>query len=148
MKTLLENRKAYFDYEILESFEAGIELLGHEVKSIKSGRGIFDGSYISIKDNELWLINFSLPPYQVNNTSKDYEERRPRRLLVGKKDIEYIVKKEKQSGLTIMPISMYNKKNLVKVQIAIVRGKKSFDKRHTIKKRDTERDVKRELKDR
>lgn len=148
MAVFIENRKAKFDYEILESFEAGIELFGFEVKAIKSHKGVFDGSHISIRNNEAWLLNFSLPPYQVDNTPKDYSEKRPRRLLLKKKDIQYLLQKEQSNGLTIIPISMYNKRNIIKVQIAIVRGKKVYDKRHTIKKRDTERDIKRELKDR
>ncbi len=148
MATLAENRKARFDYEILESLEAGIKLLGFEVKALKSHRGIFEGSHISIREGEAWLLNFAIPPYQIENTPKDYEERRKRKLLLNKKEIAYLATKEEERGLTIIPISMYNKGNLVKVQIAIVRGKKTFDKRESIKKRDVDRDLRRDLRDR
>ncbi len=148
MTTLIENRKARFDYEILEAFEAGIKLSGFEVKAVKAHRGLFDGAHVTIRGGEALLMNLAIPPYQVNNTPKDYNERRMRKLLMSKKQIAYLADKEGEKGLTIVPIMMYNKGNLVKVEIAIVRGKKTFDKRESIKKRDTDRDVRRELKDR
>jgi len=142
---LIRNKKASFDYEILEKLEAGIELLGFEVKSLKSGRGTLDGAHITARGGEVFVINMDIPPYQPKNTPKDYDERRNRRLLLTKKEIEELGKWEKQKGLTIVPISVYNKGRKLKVEIALVRGKKQFDKRQSIKKRDTERELARGL---
>lgn len=148
MTTLVENRAARFEYEILETFEAGIQLLGFETKALKAHRGQFDGSYVTIKNGIALLINFGIPPYQMNNTPKDYTDRRPRTLLLHKKEIEYLAQQELTKGLTIVPISMYNSNNLIKVRLAIVKGKKKYDKRESIKKHDVDMDLKRELRDR
>jgi SsrA-binding protein len=143
---LIRNRKAYFNYEILEKIEAGIELLGFEVKSLKKGQGSLEGSHITVRGGEVFVVNMQIPPYQPANTPKDYDPIRNRRLLVTKKEIERLSKEESQKGLTIVPISVYNKGRRVKIEIAIVRGKKKYDKRETIKKRDTEREIRRTLK--
>ncbi|MEK7635183.1 MAG: SsrA-binding protein SmpB [Patescibacteria group bacterium] len=143
---LIQNKKAYFNYEILEKIEAGIELLGFEVKSLKKGQGTLEGSHITIRGNEAFVINMQIPPYQPANTPKDYDPTRNRRLLVTKKEIERLLKEESTKGLTIVPLSVYNKGKKLKLEIAIVRGKKKFDKRETIKKRDTDREIRRELK--
>lgn len=147
MPTLIDNRKAHFNYEILEKFEAGIELLGFEVKSIKKGQGSLDGAYVIVRGGEAFVVNFFVPPYQENNTPKDYEPRRNRRLILGKKEIVRLADVEGE-GLTIVPISIYNKGPLVKVSVAIVKGKRKYDKRESIKKRETERTVRREFSDR
>jgi SsrA-binding protein len=144
---LIQNRKAHFDYEILEKFEAGIELLGFEVKSLKAGQGSLEGSHIIVRGNEAFMTNMTIPPYQPKNTPADYEPARNRKLLITKKEIEELKKVESQKGLTIVPLSVYNKGKKLKVEIAVVRGKKKYDKRETIKKRDTERDIRRTLKD-
>lgn len=148
MTTLVENNKARFDYEILEKFEAGIELLGQEVKSLKAKQGSLDGAYVIIRGGEAYIVNLFIPPYQEKNTPKDYEPRRNRRLLLTKDEIIKLVDSETGNGLTIVPISIYNKSRFVKVSVAIVRGKKKFDKRESIKKRETDRTVRREFRDR
>jgi len=148
MPTLLDNKKVHFNYEILERFQAGLEVVGHEVKALRKKMGGLDGSYVTIRGGEAYLINSFIPPYQVNNTDPLYEPRRNRRLLLTKKEILRLAEVEHQAGLTIVPISVYNNKRWIKVEIAIVRGKKQFDKRETIKKRDTEREIRREYSDR
>lgn len=145
MATFIQNRKAYFNYEIAEKIEAGIELLGFEVKSIKNGRGSLDGSYVSMTDKEAFLVGANISPYQPKNTPTNYDPKRPRRLLLTKKEIARLTGLQKERGLTIVPISMYSKSSLVKVGIGIARGKKKYDKREAIKKRDTQRDISREI---
>ena len=148
MPTLIDYKKAHFNYEILEKIEAGIELLGIEVKSIKKSQGSLDGSYVIIRGGEAYMVNTFVPPYQENNTPKEYEPRRNRRLILGKKEIKHLADIEGGKGLTIVPISIYNKGTLLKVSIAVVRGKKQHDKRESIKKRETDRTVRREFSDR
>jgi SsrA-binding protein len=143
---LIQNKKAYFNYEILEKIEAGIELLGFEVKSLKKGQGSLEGSHVTVRGNEVFVVNMQIPPYQPANTPESYGPTRNRRLLVTKKEIERLSKEEAQKGLTIVPISVYNKGRKVKIEIAVVRGKKKYDKRETIKKRDTDREIRRTLK--
>ncbi len=148
MTTLVENGKAYFNYEVLENYEAGIELLGFEVKALKSKKGSLEGAYVIVRGGEAYVMNLFIPPYQEHNTPKGYEPRRNRRLLLTKKDIRTLADIDSGKGLTIVPISIYNKSNLVKVSVAVVRGKKKFDKRESIKKRETDRAVRREYSDR
>lgn len=144
--SLIKNRKAGFNYELLEKMEAGIALLGFEVKALKSGRGSLEGAYITLRNGEAFLLHAHIPPYQPGNTPKEYNPYRERKLLLNKREINHLIGIEKQRGLTIVPISVYNKKNKVKIEIAVARGKKKYDKRETIKKRDTEREVGRTLK--
>src|ERR1035437_5866903 len=148
MTTYIDNKKAHFDYEVLEKYEAGIELLGFEVKSIKNGQGSLEGAYVIIRGGEAYAMNIFVSPYQEKNTPKDYEPRRNRRLIMTKKEIAELAGIEANGGLTIVPISIYNKSNLIKVSIAVVRGKKKFDKRETTKKREVDREVRRDFKDR
>jgi SsrA-binding protein len=143
--SLIYNRKVTADYETLESFEAGIELLGFEVKSIRNNQGSLLGSHITIRGGEAFLIASNIPPYQVNNTHKDYDPKRNRRILLTKGEIQKLASIEAKKGLTIVPISMYSKGKKIKVQIAVVRSKKKYDKRHDIKKRETDRDIRREF---
>jgi len=147
MAVYAKNKKASFDYEILEDFEAGISLAGFEVKSIKSGKVSLDGAHIIIRAGEAFLVSAHIPPYQPANTPKNYDPEQPRKLLLSKKELATLADAEKSKGLTIVPISMYSKGNKIKVKIAIARGKKKYDKRESIKKRDTERDVRREMKE-
>lgn len=144
--SLIENRKAYFNYEILEKLDAGIELLGFEVKAIRKGQGSLEGTHVTIRGNEVFIIGMNIPPYQVANTPKEYEPTRNRKLLLTKKEIESLAGTEKQKGLTIVPISVYNKGRKLKISLGIARGKKKFDKRQTIKKRETDREIRREMK--
>jgi len=143
-----ENRKARFDYEILEKYEAGIELLGVEVKSVRGGQMSLEGAFVIVRGGEAYLINANIPPYQPKNAPKDYDPLRNRRLLLTKKEIAELAGNEKNKSLTIVPISVYNKNRKIKVEIALVKGKKKFDKRETIKKRDTDREIRREIKER
>jgi SsrA-binding protein len=144
--SLAENRKARFDYEILETFEAGIELLGLEVKSIRSGKASFDGAYATVRGGEAYLLQASVPPYQPANTPADYDPLRTRKLILSKAEIAKLADIESKKGLTIVPLKAYNKGAKVKVELAVVRGKKQFDKRESIKKRETDRDLRRTLK--
>jgi len=146
MKTLSENKKAFFDYEVLEKFEAGIVLLGTEVKSIKSGHINLAGSYIVPKDNEFFLINANVPPYQPNNAPKDYDPLKSRKILLQKKEIDYLIGKVKQKGLTLLPLNVYTKGGKIKVEFGLALGKKKFDKRDSIKKREAQREIDRNLK--
>ena len=147
MAQYLYNKKATFKYEILETLSAGIKLWGFEVKALKTKKGgSLKGSYIIIEKGEAFLVGAHIPPYQPKNAPKEYDSRRSRKLLLTKKELEKILNNEAIRGLTIVPISMYNKHGKIKVDIAIVRGKKKHDKRETIKKRDAERDIAREVK--
>jgi SsrA-binding protein len=143
---LLENKKARFNYEILETVEAGIELLGFEVKSLRQKQGSLDGAYAIVRGGEAFLVGAFVPPYQPKNTPADYDSRRARRLLLAKKEIAELAAAESRSGLTIVPLSMYNKGRKVKVELAVARGKKKYDKRETLKRRDAEREMRRTLK--
>jgi SsrA-binding protein len=145
---LVINKKLGLDYEVLETFEAGIELLGFEVKSLRNRQGSLLGSHVTVRGGEAFLMNSEIPPYQEKNTPESYNPRRNRRLLLTKSEIEKLASLESQKGLTIAPISMYNKGRKVKIEIAIVRGKKKFDKREDLKKRTTDRELRREFKDR
>ncbi|MFZ2072694.1 MAG: SsrA-binding protein SmpB [Minisyncoccia bacterium] len=148
MANYAENRKAYFNYEILEKYEAGIELLGTEVKSVRAGKMSLEGAFVIVRGGEAFLINANIPPYQPNNSPKDYEPLRNKKLLLTKKELTELAGSEKNKSLTIVPISVYNKGRKIKVEIALVKGKKKYDKRETIKKRETEREVRREYKER
>ncbi len=141
-----ENRKARFNYEILEKYEAGIELLGTEVKSVRGGRMSLEGAFVVVRGGEIFLINANVPPYQSNNSSKDYDPLRNKKLLLTKKEIAVLAGSEKNKSLTIVPISVYNKGRKIKVEIALAKGKKQHDKRESIKKRDTDREIRREAK--
>ncbi len=146
MATLIRHKKATLDYELLETFEAGIELFGHEVKSLRNGHGKLEGAHVVVRGGEAYLVGASIPPYQPSNTPKSYEAERNRRLLLTQKELGELAGFEKQKGLTIVPISMYTKGRNIKVNIAIARGKKKYDKRETLKARDVERDIRRTLK--
>ena len=143
---LIQNKKVRLNYEITETFEAGMELFGLEVKSLRNKLGSLDGAHVIVRGNEVFLVGATIPPYQPSNTPESYEPDRNRKLLLNKKEISQLVGLEKQRGLTIVPISVYNKGSKIKVEIGIAKGKKKHDKRESIKKKDTERDLKRSLK--
>jgi len=143
-----ENRKARFNYEILEKYEAGIELLGTEVKSVRGGQMSLDGAFVIVRGGEAYLMNANIPPYQIKNAPEDYDPLRNRKLLLTKKEITELAGGEKNKSLTIVPISVYNKGKKIKIEIAVVKGKKKFDKRETIKKRETDIEIRREYKGR
>lgn len=146
MADLARNKKATFNYEILERFEAGLVLHGYEVKAIRSGRVSLEGSYIIVRDSELFLKGATISYYQEANTPDSYNPERERKLLLSKKEIAGLEKQLNTAGLTIVPIKLYNNKSNIKLEIALVRGKKKADKRETIKERDTKRDLDRLLK--
>ncbi len=147
MKVLSENKKVRFDYKILESFEAGVVLIGQEVKSIKLGRISLKGAYVVMRNNELFLIGASVPAYQPKNASKDYDEQRSRKLLLTKPEIKTLIGKSKVKGLTLVPIKVYTKGGKIKVEFAVVKGRKKQDKRELIKKRDFKRERDRLLRE-
>ena len=147
MKEITKNKKAYFNYEILEKLIAGISLLGLEVKSIKSGRISLKATYVVLRNEEAFLIGANIPPYQPKNTPKDYNPERSRKLLLKKSEIKYLIGKTKQRGLTIVPLRVYNIRGKIKIEIGLVKGKKKFDKREIIKKREGEREIRRILKE-
>jgi len=146
MSTLATNPRAKFDYHILEKFEAGIVLFGHEAKAIKNNRISLKGSYVTIRNEEVWLINAQISPYQPKNTPKEYEPTRSRKLLMHKKEIESLIGKIKQRGLTLMPLRVYTKQNRIKLEFGLAQGKRKIDKREKIKKREEDRRIGRALR--
>ena len=156
MTTYLSHKRAGFDYEILETFEAGIALLGTEVKAVRQKLGKLEGGHVVVRPTsprlrragggEAYLVGVSIPPYQKANAPKDYDPERPRTLLLSKKEILRLHSEGEKKGLTIVPIKLYNVGQKLKLEIAIVRGKKKYDKREAIKLRDTKRDMERALK--
>lgn len=143
---LVRNKKATFNYEIIERHEAGVELFGFEVKSLKLGQASLDGSYVIIKNNELFLKNSYISTYQEKNTPDSYDPRRLRKLLMKRSEIQRFLDAKKGKSLTLIPLSWYNKKNKIKLEIGLAKGKKKQDKRESIKKRDQEREVGRKFK--
>jgi len=137
------NKRAYFDYEILETYEAGIELRGFEVKAIKTGRINLAGSYAVIRNNQIWLLNSDIPPYQPKNTPVDYDSKRTRRLLLKHSEIKNLIGRTSEKGLTLVPLRVYTKHQKVKVEIGLGKSRKKADKRELIKKREVEREIKR-----
>lgn len=146
MKPYAYNRKARYDYEIQDTLEAGIALKGHEVKAIKTGHVSLRGSFVIVRDEQAWLLNTNIPPYQPKNTPKDYDPNRSRQLLLTKKEIKQLIGKAKEKGLTLVPLKVYNKKGKIKVEIGIGRGKRKIDKREMIKKREMKREIERALR--
>ena len=144
--TVVENKKVRFDYTILEEIEAGLELLGPEVKSLRAGRGSLKGARVVARGGEAYLVGASIPPWQTGNTPKGYDAERPRRLLLSQGQIAHVASAEAQRGLTIVPIRVYNSRRNLKLLIAIARGKKKEDKRHSIRSREEKRRIERTLK--
>lgn len=145
---MLRNKKASFNYELMEKFPAGMELLGCEVRALRQKLGSLEGAHVTVRGGEAFLVGGFIPPYQPANTPKEYDPRRNRRLLLTKKEIAALAAAEGKKGLTIIPVSVYNSGRKMKVEIAIARGKKKFDKRETLKRRDAEREMERTLKNR
>ncbi len=146
--TLIKNKKAPILYETLETFSAGIELLGQEVKALRGGHGSLEGARVVARGGEAYIVGMTIPPYQAANMPKSYEPERPRRLLLTKKEITTLATEESKKGLTIVPFEVYTKKGLIKARIAIVRGKGKADRREDLKKRDAMRETGRLLKNR
>ena len=146
MATFVDNKKILYNYEILDEYEAGIKLLGFEVKAVRKKSVSLKGAYVIIRGGETYLVGAQISPYQVGNTPDGYDPERPRQLLLKKAEITKLIGKEKEKGLTLIPVSMYNKGPFIKVRVALVRGKKKHDKRETLKKRDAQRHIERTLK--
>lgn len=142
---LAVNKRAHFDYEILNSYEAGIVLSGQEVKSVKTGHVSLKGAFVVLKRRpgkelpEAHLINAYIPPYKHAGPLPSYDPSRPRKLLLRKNEIRYLVGKKQEEGLTLVPLKIYTKHSLIKLEFGIGKGKKKADKRETIKKREVER---------
>ncbi|RMF28173.1 MAG: SsrA-binding protein SmpB, partial [Cyanobacteria bacterium J083] len=133
-------------YHILETYEAGIELVGTEVKSIRAGKVNLRDGYVLIRNNEAWLLNVHISPYNASGTYFNHDPRRPRKLLLHRKEINRLIGQVEQKGLTLIPLKMYFKDSWVKVTIGLCKGKKLHDKRETIKRRQDKREMARALK--
>lgn len=143
MAVFSENKRAHFDYNILETYEAGLELKGFEVKSIIAGRANVNGAHAVIRGDEAWLLNCDIPPYQPGNTPDGYDAKRTRKLLLNRKEINELIGRTKEKGLTLIPTKLYNKGRNVKVEIGLARSRKKGDKRETIKKKEFKRELRR-----
>ncbi|MBE9128992.1 MULTISPECIES: SsrA-binding protein SmpB [unclassified Coleofasciculus] len=145
-KVVADNRQARFRYEILETYEAGLELKGTEVKSIREGRANVRDGYALIRRGEAWLLNVHISPYQSSSLYFNHDPLRTRKLLLHKQEISKLTGKVEQEGLTLVPLKMYLKRGLVKVSLGLCKGKKIYDKRETIKQRQDQREMARALK--
>lgn len=145
-KIVSDNRQARYLYEILETYEAGIELVGTEVKSIRAGKVNLRDGYAFIKNGEVWLSNVHISPYQASGNYFNHDALRIRKLLLHRQEINKLIGQTEQKGLTLVPLKMYLKKGRVKVAIGLGRGKKLHDKRESVKKRDDQRDMARAMK--
>lgn len=139
MKVYADNPKAGFNYEILETIEAGLVLKGYEVKAIKSGRAVINGSYVKIISGYPVLIGATIAPYQPANTPESYDPQASRKILISKAEINRLIGIQQSQGSALIPLKLFDKKGLVKLLIGIARGKKKYDKRETIKKKDEQR---------
>jgi len=146
MKPLAENKKAYFNYEILDRFQAGISLIGQEVKSIKSGRINLAGSFVVLRGEEAYLVGANVPAYQPKNAPRDYDPERSKKLLLRKAEIKKLIGKCKERGLTLVPLRVYAIKGRIKIEFGVAKGRKKIDKRELIRKRETEREIEKQLK--
>ena len=146
MKIIATNKKAYFNYQILESLETGISLLGSEVKSVREGRISLKESYAEIKEGEVFLVNCHISPYEASNRF-NHEPRRPRKLLLHRQEIKRLTGKIKEKGLTLIPTKvMINDRGKIKIEISLAKGKREYQKREAIRERDREREMQAELK--
>lgn len=146
MKPIVENKKARMEYEFIDTYETGIELLGFEVKALRAGKASLVGSHVVVRGGEAFLVGATISPYQEGNTPKSYDPERTRRLLLSKKELATLEGSGSQRGLTIVPIMVYNKNRRLKLSIALARKKKSHDKRATLKEKDDRRAMDRTLK--
>ncbi len=146
MKIITENKKALFDYEVLEKFKAGIVLTGQEVKSIKLGRIDLRGAFVVFKGDEIFLLGANVPPYQPKNIRGEYSPTQSRKLLLTRGELNKIIGKAQQKGLTMKPLLVYTDKGKIKVEFAIVKNKKKRDKREIIREREDEREMRRDIK--
>jgi len=143
MNIYSENKKAHFDYEILEKYEAGLVLSGQEVKSIRTGHINLSGSYVILKNTQPSLVGAKIPAYQPKNAPKDYNPEQIRRLLLNQKEIDYLAGKVNERGFSLIPLKIFDKNGRIKLEFGLAKGKKKFDKKEKIKKRDVEREIQR-----
>lgn len=143
--SLATNRKAFFDYEILEKFEAGLVLTGAEVKAAKAGSMNLKGAFVTIRGNEAYVTNMHISPYAKATEQEGTDPTRSRKLLLHKRQIDYLKTKREADRLTIVPIGVFVSRNKVKLEIALARGKRKYEKRDTMKKRDLDRAIRRDL---
>ena len=146
IKTIATNRKAYHDYQILDSYEAGIVLTGTEIKSLRAGRVNLRDSYATVRDGEVWLVNAHIAPYS-HGQRQNHEPRRERKLLLHRQEINRLIGKVQEKGWTMVPLRIYLKDGRAKVELALVRGKKQYDKRKAVAERDYDREMQRAVKD-
>ncbi len=146
MPTYAVNRKVTYDYEILEKLEAGVVLSGAEVKAVRNGQINLKGSYVTFLRTEAYLLNAHISPYKFASPKAAYDPTHSRKLLLSQKEIAYLRGKSEEAGLTIVPLSVYTKSRFIKIEIAVARGKKKYDKREAIKKRDVQKDMRRALR--
>jgi SsrA-binding protein len=146
MPVIATNKRGIFDYELQDKFEAGLVLTGAEVKSIKTGHISLKGSFVTMHDSELYLTNANISPYPFAKTSRLYDPNRSRKLLVRKSEIKSLVGKLQVKGLTLVPLRVYTKKRLIKLEFALARGKKAYDKRKDIAKKESKRRIERAIK--
>lgn len=146
MSTYISNKKAYFDFEILKTYEAGLVLFGYEVKSIRAGKGKLTGGHVIVRGGEAFLVGISISPFQPLNTPKKYDPERPRKLLLSKKQLVELERHTETERLTAIPTKLYSNGRNIKLEIAVARGKKKHDKRESLKDRDSKRDIQRTLK--
>lgn len=146
--SLALNRKAHFKYEILDKYEGGLVLAGHEAKAAKAGRAQLDGAWVKLVDGEAFLVGAQIGPYQVGNSPEGFDPRQTRKVLLSRRELQELARQMDKKGLTLVPLSLYNKGNLVKLSFALCRGKKLYDKRDSIKKREADREISRTLKNR
>lgn len=142
----IQNRRAHFDYQILEEYEAGLALTGAEAKTLKEGRGDISHAYVRIRDGEAWLVGANIPLYG-HSSSKDYDPLRSRKVLLHKSELVSLGTKMSQSNLTLVPTKVYNKGRLIKLKLALAKGKKKYEKKESVKRKDIEREVQRALRE-
>ena len=142
-KVVATNRRARHDYAIAETFEAGIVLTGAEVKSLRAGRASLTEAYARVRDGELWLENLHIPPYQHADAKSPYDPRRARKLLLHRAEIERLIGKTQERGLTLVPLRLYFIRGLAKLELGLARGKRQFEKRQTIAEREHRREMER-----
>lgn len=147
-KIITKNRKARHDYSIIDSYDAGIVLMGSEIKSIRANRINITDGFVQLKDRELWLMNVHISPYEQAKHFGHSDPRRPRKLLLHRREINRIAGKLRDNGMTAIPLQIYLERGKAKVEIAVAKGKKQYDKRSDIAKRDAQRQIERALKDR
>ncbi len=143
IKVVAKNRKAHFEYFLLERFEAGISLAGSEIKSIRAGQVSLAEAYVEVTEHDAWLVNSHIAPYEAASRF-NHDPKRPRRLLLHRREIRELFDSVRQKGVTIIPVELYLKDGRAKVEIALAKGKKLFDKREVMAKRDAEREMRRE----